>query len=66
MAKGPVATCRSCGKLCFRTRKEAKTYQRRYLRADHLNVYKCGDYFHLGHMPYLIARGVVSSRDYAS
>lgn len=61
----PVGRCTSCGKLCFRTRKEARHHHKKAHPGEKFAVYECGPYWHYGHKPYLIQRGVTSRHDYA-
>lgn len=44
-------TCPTCGKRRYLTRKTARQYARRNHPGDHLSAYKCGDFWHLGHLP---------------
>lgn len=60
-------TCDDCGKVCYGSRKHARRHARALNRA-HLYAYQCpvdGRYWHLGHQPYLIARGVIARADFA-
>lgn len=43
--------CPDCGKRRYQTRKQAKLWARRLHPGDRLSPYKCGDYWHLGHLP---------------
>lgn len=56
-----VKRCESCGKMCFTSRKAAKKYVTTHFRSDPQTVYRCDgnpEYFHFGHTPQLVARGV--------
>jgi hypothetical protein len=59
-----VGTCATCGKRCYPSKARAKKVARS-LRGDrsgqHLSVYRCGDsaYWHLGHLPRDVVRGVM-------
>jgi len=47
-----VGTCRTCGKRCYLTKQLAKRAVRQMAhRQGRLNAYRCGDYWHLGHLP---------------
>lgn len=46
--------CPTCGKLRYFTRKAAKAARHRTNRSDHISIYRCGDYFHIGHTPWQI------------
>lgn len=53
--------CPTCGKVRFLTRsrakKVAKNLNRR--RPGHLNAYRCGDFWHIGHLPSSVIKGDV-------
>lgn len=55
------ATCTVCGKLRFTTRRAAKQgirQMRSHGRSDgHLNAYRCGDFWHIGHLPSVVIDG---------
>ncbi len=53
----PVGTCDDCGKLRFKSRKQAKVYMHNRFPKERMSVYRCGGYFHFGHTPYGVARG---------
>jgi predicted RNA-binding Zn-ribbon protein involved in translation (DUF1610 family) len=43
--------CPTCGKRRYLTRKEARQASRRWHRGDRLSPYRCGQFWHLGHLP---------------
>lgn len=45
-----AGTCPDCGKRRWLTRKDARKAMRR-MHDKTLQVYQCGDYWHLGHPP---------------
>lgn len=45
------------GKMRYPSRKHAKEAARRLHIGEKLNAYKCGDYWHLGHLPPAITDG---------
>jgi len=51
--------CPTCGKLRYPTRKVAKAVARR-LSHRGTNEYRCGDYWHIGHLPTAVRRGTIS------
>jgi hypothetical protein len=52
--------CPECGKYRYLTKSEAKRAARRIKgRIGRLNAYRCGDFFHLGHLP----GGVIQGRN---
>jgi len=57
-----IATCTTCGKRCYTSKAVAKRVARS-LKGDrsggHLSAYRCGTYWHLGHLPSLVVRGVI-------
>ncbi|MGW0039840.1 hypothetical protein [Gordonia sp. NPDC003376] len=57
-------TCPDCGKRSYRAKRDAKTLRRR-LGDGRLSVYRClgSGYWHVGHKPHLLARGVISRDD---
>lgn len=54
----PVGDCSTCGKLCFVSRKIAKNAAKRHHPEERLSVYRCGRYWHYGHLDYPVARGI--------
>lgn len=59
-------TCPTCGKLRFLTKAEAKKSARRMKgRSGRLNAYRCGEFWHLGHLPKVVVAGR-RSRDYVA
>jgi len=58
-----AGACPTCGKVRFTSRKDARAAGRRLKHTgDPLSAYRCGDYWHIGHLPTDIRRGV-RSRD---
>jgi len=53
-----VGSCPKCGKQCFTSRKAARAHWRKRLPQEQMSVYQCGQYFHYGHMPYSVQRGL--------
>lgn len=51
--------CPECGKIRYLTRAHAKKTARRLRgpRRGHLNAYKCGAFYHLGHLPADVVSG---------
>lgn len=56
-------TCAKCGKYAFNTRKDAKRFIRRHLPTSKMSVYRCGDFYHIGHLAYVVRRGLSDRRD---
>jgi hypothetical protein len=56
----PVGVCGVCGKLSFLSRKAARANMRKVHPGESMQVYTCGIYFHYGHSPYVVSRGVIS------
>lgn len=54
--------CPTCGKRSWLTRADAKKVARR-MHDTHLNVYRCGDAWHLGHLPAPVIRGDLNRSD---
>ncbi len=53
--------CPECGKLRWTSRRDAKRIASQIpARAGRLHPYRCGDYWHLGHPPSLLVRGVIT------
>lgn len=50
-------TCTTCGKTMYPSRKRAKEMAKKLFPADHLSPYRCGDYWHFGHLPRSVVRG---------
>ena len=54
-----ILRCPTCGKWCYLTRKTARQAARRKHPGHHLSAYRCGKFWHLGHLPDDITRGEV-------
>lgn len=54
---GFVRTCETCGKRCFETRGDAKKVIRRLKDRGRMHAYKCGTYWHIGHLPARVKAG---------
>jgi hypothetical protein len=52
-----VGNCHDCGKRCFLSRKATKGYIRRFFPGHSFTVYRCGEYWHFGHVSYEVSRG---------
>lgn len=52
-----VGGCPTCGKLRYPTRSEARKAGR---QAGHrrVNAYQCGQWWHLGHLPWTVVQGI--------
>ena len=61
---GYVGRCPDCGKMRFQTRKQARKHARvRFPGDKRFSEYKCGDYWHIGHLPeHIVRRGVERAR----
>lgn len=46
-----VGTCNECGKRCYIDKRQAKRLAKQLDHSAHMSVYKCGVYWHIGHMP---------------
>lgn len=55
----PVGECPTCGKLRFLSRKAARANARKAHPDQKMQVYECGEYYHYGHSPYIVMRGVI-------
>lgn len=49
--------CPDCGKYRYVSRRAAKAARRRVHRSESMSVYRCGDYWHIGHTPRAIRTG---------
>lgn len=54
------SVCPRCGKREWPTRKDAKAAARRFFPGERLSVYRCGDVWHLGHLPTAVRRGHIT------
>jgi hypothetical protein len=54
-----VGVCPDCGKQRYETKRDAKAHSRRIKgrRSGRLHPYKCGGYWHFGHMPARVTAG---------
>lgn len=55
--KSAIGDCPLCGKLRYTSKKNAKATAKEQHPTEHLSVYPCGNYWHLGHLPYSVQRG---------
>lgn len=46
-----------CRKIRFRSRRDAKSMAKKLYPGDHLSVYQCGDWWHMGHPPQRVIAG---------
>jgi hypothetical protein len=61
---GGAGECPECGKLRFLTKAAAKRAASQLRHRDgRLNAYRCGEFWHIGHLPRAIARGLASRDD---
>lgn len=60
---GHGTRCPDCGKRRFNSRKAARKAARTIKPGEQMGVYRCGDYWHFGHTPYVVARGVIDRRE---
>lgn len=51
-----MENCEECGKKRYTTRKGARLARRR-TNGQHMSVYRCGEYWHIGHTPWQIRKG---------
>ena len=54
---GSLGTCMECGKRCYGSRSAAKRMLKRRFPGERMSVYKCGDFYHLGHLPGRVIAG---------
>lgn len=57
--RGFAATCPTCGKRCYPNKRQAKTVRKQMPRNTHLNVYRCGEYWHIGTLPKPVIAGTI-------
>jgi len=58
-----VGTCPTCGKRCYLTKRTAVRASRQITtRTGRLHPYRCGDYWHLGHLPRNVVKGAITRR----
>ena len=50
--------CSECGKLRYFTRKAAKAARKRTNQGESMSVYRCGEFWHIGHTPWQIREGL--------
>lgn len=57
---GAVGTCESCGKDQYLSKQAAKSAIRQLrARQGRNHPYRCGDYWHHGHMPAVVKAGLL-------
>ena len=54
-----IGLCQTCGKRSYPSKREARRARGQVAGHDsrHLSVYRCGDWWHIGHLPRMIVRG---------
>lgn len=55
--------CPTCGKKQWYTRADAKAVAKKGHQGDSVNVYRCGEFFHIGHLPAAVRRGLSTRSD---
>lgn len=57
-----LSTCPTCGKRRYITKAHAKEAARRIPRdgKPRLNAYRCGTFWHLGHLPDIVRHGEIT------
>lgn len=61
MLKVPISVrCGECGKVSYLSRAGARKARKAAAhRGEHMSVYRCGDYYHLGHLAPDVIAGIV-------
>lgn len=54
---GSLGTCEVCGKRCYLTKQAARRARSRRFPGERMSVYRCGDFYHLGHLPGRVIAG---------
>ena len=52
-----LGTCATCGKRSYITKDDAKAARRQVKNQGRMAVYRCGNAWHLGHLPRGVVRG---------
>lgn len=55
--------CPDCGKLRYLSRRHARARARVIKDGTHMNAYRCGDFWHLGHLPPSVRTGDATRDD---
>lgn len=55
--QGQLGTCVVCGKRSYASKRTAKRAGRRLYPADHMSPYRCGEVYHIGHLPGPVRNG---------
>lgn len=55
--------CPECGKVRYRSRKDARKVAREVYPGTHLSPYRCGEFWHLGNLPRAIINGYSDRRE---
>lgn len=59
-----MARCEECGKIRYLSKNAAKRAAKRMRgRRGALNAYRCGEFWHLGHLPEAVKRGAIPRWD---
>lgn len=59
-----LSQCPTCGKVRYLSKAKAKAAIRQHRHRDgRLNAYACGEFWHIGHLPAAIKRGLASRDD---
>jgi len=61
VVKEPVGgRCPDCGKVCYSSKAGARKARRAAPhRGEHMSIYRCGEYYHLGHLAPDVIAGIV-------
>jgi hypothetical protein len=46
----PRGRCGGCGKVNWASRSDAKRFAKQHHQGEHVRAYRCGDFWHLGHL----------------
>jgi hypothetical protein len=57
------STCPDCGKVRYLSRRHARARARVIKDGTHMNAYRCGDFWHLGHLPDAVRTGQATRDD---
>lgn len=60
ISRASVGTCPECGKRRFLSKADVKAVLRKLRTKGRQHPYRCGDYWHHGHMPARVKGGAIA------
>lgn len=58
-----LGTCEVCGKRCYESRRAARRAAHAIFPTQKVSAYRCGNFYHFGHLPKIVNDGTMSRAD---